>query len=168
MKVQIAGIAKESVTDGPGLRTTIFFQGCGHVCRGCHNPQTWSFTGGTEYDLEDFVHQLPDTPLIKGVTLTGGDPFYQPQAALVIARLYKERGKDIWAYTGFTWDELISGANSERLELLKTCDVLVDGPFLLPELDLTLPFRGSSNQRLIDVKTSLQENKVVEYSSGLW
>jgi anaerobic ribonucleoside-triphosphate reductase activating protein len=164
MKVQIAGIAKESVTDGPGLRTTIFFQGCSHACPGCHNPQTWSFSGGTQYDLEDFIRQLPDTPLIKGVTLTGGDPFYQPQSAAIIAHEYKKRDKDIWVYTGFTWEELLSGAKTEMLELLKTCDVLVDGPFIQAQMDLTLPFRGSSNQRLIAVQESLKSGKIVEIS----
>lgn len=162
MIVQIAGIAKESVTDGPGLRTTIFFQGCGHYCPGCHNPQTWGFKGGTQYDLETFIAQLPDSPLVKGVTLTGGDPFYQPRAAAAVAREYKHRGKDVWAYTGFTWEEILADADVDRLNLLKSCDVLVDGPFIQSKLSLDLPFRGSSNQRLITVQESLKNGKVVE------
>jgi anaerobic ribonucleoside-triphosphate reductase activating protein len=162
MKVQIAGIIKESVTDGLGLRTTIFFQGCEHRCLGCHNPQTWNFQGGNEYELEDLLCQLPDSPLFKGITLSGGDPFYQPLAAAHIARKYKKAEKDVWTYTGFTWEELLSENNPDRLDLLKNSDVLVDGPFIQSKLTLDLPFRGSSNQRLIAVRDSLESGKVVE------
>jgi anaerobic ribonucleoside-triphosphate reductase activating protein len=164
MNVQIAGVAAESVTDGPGLRTTIFFQGCKHHCAGCHNPQTWDFEGGTRYDLEAFISKLPDSPLVKGVTLTGGDPFYQPLAVAAVARGYKQRGKDVWAYTGFTWEELLEVKDAGQLELLRTCDVLVDGPFIQSQLSLDLPFRGSSNQRLISVRESLESGKVFEFA----
>ena len=162
MKVRIAGIVNESVTDGPGLRTTIFFQGCRHQCRGCHNPHTWNFKAGSEYEVEDLLRQIIDSTLIKGVTLTGGDPFYQPQAAALVARDFKRRGKDVWGYTGFTWEELIVENDPDRMALIKACDVVVDGPFLQSKLDLNLPFRGSSNQRLIAVAESLAAGKVVE------
>lgn len=163
MKVQIAGVVAESVSDGPGLRTAIFFQGCKHACSGCHNPQTWRFDGGTNYDLDEFIAQLPDTPLIKGITLTGGDPFYQPLAAAAVASAYQNRGKDVWAYTGFTYEELLAESDPHRLELLKACSVLIDGPFIQAQLSLDLPFRGSSNQRLIDVRGSLARGQVVEF-----
>lgn len=160
MKVQLAGIVDESVSDGPGIRTTLFFQGCAHHCKGCHNPQTWDFQGGYSVELDDLLASLPDSPLIKGVTLTGGDPFYQPQAAVQIARQFKARGKDVWIYTGFTWEELLAEADPDRMELLKCSDVLVDGPFLQAQADPTLPFRGSSNQRMIMVGASLNNSRV--------
>jgi len=162
MKVQIAGIVNESVTDGPGLRTTLFFQGCRHACQGCHNPQTWSFMGGDQFEIEDLIGRLPFSPLIKGVTLSGGDPFYQPHAAAEIASEYKKRGKDVWAYTGFIWEELLADDNKDTQVLIRNCDVLVDGPYISSLAAFNLPFRGSSNQRLIDVQESLRQGWVVE------
>lgn len=162
MKVQIAGVVNESVTDGPGFRTTIFFQGCRHHCLGCHNPQTWSGEGGDSLEIEDLIDQIPYSPLIKGITLSGGDPFFQPQAAAVIARDCKNHQKDVWAYTGFTWEQLMAQGDQDRLELLNSCDVLVDGPFMQTLLRYDLPFRGSSNQRLIAVQESLLAGRVIE------
>ncbi len=161
MKVRIAGVVNESVTDGPGLRIAFFFQGCRHFCKGCHNPQTWPEEGGTEYEVSKLIHETPDSPLINGITLTGGDPFYQPQEASTIAHEYKNRGKNVWAYTGFTWEQLIEENDPDRIALLTQCDVLVDGLFDQSLLDLNLPFRGSSNQRLINVSESFFQNKVV-------
>ncbi len=162
MKVQIAGIVNESVTDGPGFRTTIFFQGCKHHCVGCHNPQTWTFEGGNALEIETVIEQIPYSPLIKGITLSGGDPFFQPQAASAIARDCRNHEKDVWAYTGFTWEHLMAQGDKDRLELLKACDVLVDGPFVQSLLCYDLPFRGSSNQRLIAVQDSLRSGRVIE------
>ena len=163
VKVRLAGIVNESVTDGPGLRIALFFQGCAHHCLGCHNPQTWKFQGGGEYAVTGLLGQLPDTPLIKGVTLSGGDPFYQPQAAARIAREFHARGKNVWGYTGFLWEELLASEDSAVLELVSQCDVLIDGPFVQALRRLELPYRGSSNQRLINVKGSLESGKVVEW-----
>ena len=165
LKVRLAGIVNESVADGPGLRITLFFQGCEHQCAGCHNPQTWPFQGGSEYKVTELLCQLPDTPLIKGITLSGGDPFYQPEAAAIIAREFHNRGKNVWAYTGFTWEELHNSRDSARINLLSQCDVLIDGPFVQSLRSLTLNFSGSSNQRLILVKESQQIGKVVEWRS---
>jgi anaerobic ribonucleoside-triphosphate reductase activating protein len=162
-RVRLAGIVNESVSDGPGLRIALFFQGCAHHCPGCHNPHTWNFDGGQEYQVIQLLRNLPDTPLIKGVTLSGGDPFYQPQAAATIAREFRVRGKDVWAYTGFTWEELVESNDLAVLELLYECDVLVDGPFVQSLRSVDLPYRGSANQRLIAVPESLQTAKVVEY-----
>jgi anaerobic ribonucleoside-triphosphate reductase activating protein len=161
MKVRLAGIVNESVNDGPGLRIVLFFQGCNHHCPGCHNPQTWSFSGGEEYDVDTLLADLKDNPLIRGITLSGGDPFYQPKAAARIAANFHERGKDVWAYTGFEWAELISQPGSAWQELIEDVDVLVDGPFLQEQRDLNLPFRGSANQHLICVSQSVQENKII-------
>jgi len=163
MKVRLAGIVNESVTDGPGLRTTFFFQGCSHHCPGCHNPQTWDFKEGSEYELETIFGQIVDSPLIRGVTLSGGDPLYQPAAARHIAEEYQKRGKDVWVYTGFTWEELVTQGDQNIMSLLEKCNVLVDGPFIQSKADLSLPFRGSSNQRLIAVHESLKSGKIMEY-----
>jgi anaerobic ribonucleoside-triphosphate reductase activating protein len=162
MNVQIAGIVNESVTDGPGFRTTIFFQGCSHHCPGCHNPQTWAFEGGSSLEIEELINQIPYSPLIKGITLSGGDPFFQPQAASVIARDCKAHEKDVWAYTGFTWEQLMGQGDADMLELLKSCDVLVDGPYVQSLICFDLPFRGSSNQRLIAVQDSLRSGGLFE------
>jgi anaerobic ribonucleoside-triphosphate reductase activating protein len=162
LKVRLAGIVNESITDGPGLRIVLFFQGCEHHCPGCHNPQTWDFRGGSEYKVDELLLQLPDTPLIKGVTLSGGDPFYQPRAAARIARDFRDRGKDVWAYTGFIWEELLKIHDAAMLELLHYCDVLVDGPFVRTQRCLNLPYRGSANQRLVAVQESLYKAETVE------
>jgi anaerobic ribonucleoside-triphosphate reductase activating protein len=165
MKARIAGVQSESVTDGPGLRTVLFFQGCPHHCRGCHNPQTWAVDGGEEVETEEAIARLMDTPLISGVTLSGGEPFLQPLAALDVARRFHQNGKDVWGYTGFRWEDLISGGNSDRLALLRECDVLVDGRFELGNQPLDLFFRGSANQRMIDVKASLDGQTLVLWTS---
>jgi anaerobic ribonucleoside-triphosphate reductase activating protein len=160
LQVRLAGIVPESVTDGPGLRIALFFQGCAHHCPGCHNPQTWPMQGGESYAVETLLHDLPVTPLVQGVTLSGGDPFYQPEAAAAIARALRARGKDVWGYTGFTWEELLAEADPARMDLLRQCDVLVDGPYVQEQRDLTLPFCGSRNQRLIAVPASLASGAV--------
>ncbi|HTX78755.1 MAG TPA: anaerobic ribonucleoside-triphosphate reductase activating protein [Longilinea sp.] len=166
MEVQLAGIADESVTDGPGVRIAIFFQGCRHHCAGCHNPQTWDFDGGSAYEVGDLLRQLPDTPLIQGVTLSGGDPFYQPLAAARIAEEFHARGKDVWAYTGFVWEDLVQKNDAARLEVIRRCDVLVDGPFVQALRRPALQYRGSANQRLIRVRESLAAGEIVEWSPG--
>jgi anaerobic ribonucleoside-triphosphate reductase activating protein len=164
MKVRLAGIIEESITDGPGLRIILFFQGCDHRCPGCHNPQTWSHQAGTEYELNKLLDQLQDTPLIKGVTLSGGDPFYQPVAAAYIAREFHSRGKDVWAYTGFLWEDLLGERDPAILDLVHQCDVIVDGPFIQSKRRLNLHYRGSLNQRLIAVRESLQKGGIVEWA----
>lgn len=167
MKVQVAGVVNESVTDGPGFRTAIFFQGCSHHCPGCHNPQTWSFDGGNTLEIEELISQIHYSPLIKGITLSGGDPFYQAKAAALIARDCKNHEKDVWAYTGFTWEQLMGEGDADKMDLLKVCDVLVDGPFVQSLMSFDLPFRGSSNQRLIAVQQSLRRGALVEIQLDL-
>ncbi len=160
-KVRLSGIVSESVCDGPGLRTVLFFQGCNHHCIGCHNPQTWSFSGGEEHEISDLLRTLPDSPLIKGITFSGGDPFYQADAAALIAEELHNRGKNIWAYTGFKWEELLLESNLSRMKFLIQCDVLVDGPFNYKEAKTGLIFRGSLNQRIIMVKESYLEKRII-------
>ena len=160
-KVRLSGIVSESVCDGPGLRTVLFFQGCNHHCIGCHNPQTWSFSGGEEHEISDLLRTLPDSPLIKGITFSGGDPFYQADAAALIAEELHNRGKNIWAYTGFKVEELLLESNLSRMKFLLQCDVLVDGPFNYKEAKTGLIFRGSLNQRIIMVKESYLEKRII-------
>jgi len=160
-KVRLSGIVPESVCDGPGLRTVLFFQGCCHYCIGCHNPQTWPFDGGEEFTVSDLLRTLPDSPLITGITFSGGDPFYQAEAAALIAKELHNRGKNIWAYTGFKWEELLMESNPSRIKFLLECDVLVDGPFNNKEVKIGLIFRGSLNQRIILVKESFFKKRII-------
>lgn len=150
MKLKIAGIVDDSIVDGEGVRLTVFTQGCPHHCHGCHNPQTWSLDGGHEVDTEEIVEKLKENPLLSGITFSGGEPFLQPAPLAEIARAAHKLGLDVWSYTGFTLEELKKRTDAQQL--LNEVDVLVDGPYVEALRDLTLRFRGSSNQRIIDLK----------------
>ena len=165
MNIRIAGTVDDSIVDGPGLRFTIFTQGCGHHCEGCHNPKTHDFGGGEETTTEALIEEFTENPLLDGITLSGGDPFYQAKACAELARAAKAANMNVWSYTGFTWEELMKGANEENgwMELLEHTDVLVDGRFVLSERTLELPWRGSRNQRLIKVKESLDSGEMILY-----
>lgn len=164
MKIRIAGIVNDSIVDGPGFRLTVFTQGCIHNCPGCHNPKTHDFAGGYEIETDAVILQAEENILLDGVTLSGGEPFCQSKACAEIARGAKRIGLNVWCYTGYTYEELISG-KEEWLELLKEVDVLVDGRFEIEKKTLNCKFRGSSNQRLIDVQVSLRNGNVTEYSA---
>ena len=159
--MRIANTVSDSIVDGPGLRFTVFTQGCPHRCPGCHNPQTHDPEGGSWADTEDILAAAAENPLLDGITLSGGDPFLQPVPCLALAEGAHKIGLNVWTYTGYTWEALLEENDAEKLALLKETDVLVDGPFLLAERSLELRFCGSRNQRLIDVKKSLAEDKVV-------
>ena len=161
MRISLSGVTGDSIVDGPGLRLTIFTQGCLHHCPGCHNPQTHDPEGGPWADTEDILAAAAENPLLDGITLSGGDPFLQPVPCLALAEGAHKIGLNVWTYTGYTWEALLEENDAEKLALLKETDVLVDGPFLLAERSLELRFCGSRNQRLIDVKKSLAEDKVV-------
>lgn len=161
MRISLSGVTGDSIVDGPGLRLTIFTQGCLHNCPGCHNPQTHDPNGGSWADTEDILAAAAENPLLDGITLSGGDPFLQPVPCLALAEGAHKLGLNVWTYTGYTWEALLEENDAEKLALLKETDVLVDGPFLLAERSLELRFCGSRNQRLIDVKKSLAEDKVV-------
>lgn len=161
MRISLSGVTGDSIVDGPGLRLTIFTQGCLHNCPGCHNPQTHDPNGGSWADTEDILAAAAENPLLDGITLSGGDPFLQPVPCLALAEGAHKLGLNVWTYTGYTWEALLEENDAEKLALLKESDVLVDGPFLLAERSLELQFCGSRNQRLIDVKKSLAEDKVV-------
>lgn len=149
MKLKIAGIVDDSVVDGDGIRLTVFTQGCPHHCHGCHNPQTWNLTGGHEIDTEEIIEKLKENPLLSGITFSGGEPFLQPAPLAELARAAHSLGLDVWSYTGFTLEELEKRTDAQQL--LKEVDVLVDGPYMEDLRDLTLRFRGSSNQRIINL-----------------
>ena len=161
MRISLSGVTGDSIVEGPGLRLTIFTQGCLHHCPGCHNPQTHDPEGGSWADTEDILAAAAENPLLDGITLSGGDPFLQPVPCLALAEGAHKIGLNVWTYTGYTWEALLEENDAEKLALLKETDVLVDGPFLLAERSLELRFCGSRNQRLIDVKKSLAEDKVV-------
>ena len=161
MRISLSGVTGDSIVEGPGLRLTIFTQGCLHHCPGCHNPQTHDPEGGSWADTEDILAAAAENPLLDGITLSGGDPFLQPVPCLALAEGAHKIGLNVWTYTGYTWEALWEENAPEKIALLKETDVLVDGPFLLAERSLELRFCGSRNQRLIDVKKSLAEDKVV-------
>ena len=158
MKVRLAAdVTYDSIVDGPGLRTVIWFQGCKWNCKGCHNPQTHNMLGGFEIDIDKLINGI-DLTLQAGVTLSGGDPFFQQEAVKEICKKLKEKNINIWCYTGFLFEELI-----EKYDyILKYIDVIVDGPFMINKKDLNLIFKGSSNQRIIDVQKTLKEGKIYE------
>lgn len=157
--IRIAGAVKESIVDGPGIRYVVFTQGCPFHCKGCHNVQAQSLTGGVDVKLRVLYDEIKENPLVKGVTFSGGEPFIQSTPLSVFADILKSEGYNLWSYTGFLYEKLSSDPIYKRL--LEKLDVLVDGPFVLAKKSLELDFRGSSNQRIIDVQKSLKSNKVV-------
>ncbi|PYG87074.1 anaerobic ribonucleoside-triphosphate reductase activating protein [Ruminiclostridium sufflavum DSM 19573] len=162
-KIRVAGIINESIADGPGIRLVIFAQGCKHKCKGCHNPETHSFEGGELVDTDKILKDIRRNSLLDGVTLSGGDPFEQAGAFAELAREVRKMGKNVITYTGYTFEQLIK-YSSERegyKELLENTDILVDGPFILEKKSLMLKFKGSENQRIIDVPKSMESKKIV-------
>ena len=152
MKCRIAGFIKHSLVNGPGIRLVLFFQGCPHHCRGCHNPDTWDINGGEESDTSDIIELIRSSRHISGITLSGGDPLLQSDAVIEIAAAAKEMGLSVWCYTGWTIEKIRSGETSVNLKVLEYIDVLVDGPFIEDLKDEKLDYRGSSNQRIIELK----------------
>lgn len=165
--LKLAGLVNDSIVDGPGLRVALFAQGCPHHCPGCHNPETWSFDGGTEILEERVLEIVKSNPLCGGVTFSGGEPFAQAEAFARLAKLLKEHGYEIASYSGYTFEALLDGTQEQRA-LLKNIDVLIDGPYLEAERSVELNFRGSKNQRVIDVPASLREGKAVSVNTGRW
>jgi anaerobic ribonucleoside-triphosphate reductase activating protein len=163
--MRIAGTVQDSIVDGPGLRFTVFAQGCPHDCDGCQNPDTHDPSGGAERAAEDIIAEMLKNPLTDGLTLSGGEPFAQARACAAIARAAQEAGLNVWTYTGYTFEELLDMAARDRgvAELLELTDVLVDGPFILAERTLDLRWRGSRNQRLIDVSASLKTGEATAF-----
>lgn len=159
--LRVAGTVAESIVDGPGLRYTIFVQGCPHGCPGCHNPQTHDFAGGADMTVQAILDDIARFPYLGGVTLSGGEPFCQAQALAVLARALREKGKHIMAFSGYTFEELLALDDPGVLALLEQLDLLVDGRFELAARSVELRFRGSSNQRVLDVPASLAAHTAV-------
>ena len=159
MFIRIAGIVPESIVDGPGFRFAVFTQGCFHDCPGCHNPETHDPIGGRTVTVESLLEDMRKNPLLDGLTLSGGEPFLQVEPCVRLAAKARELGLNVWAYSGYTFEEL--AADPEKRRLLQACDVLVDGPFLMQERTLEKRFRGSRNQRVIDVKKTLERGEIV-------
>lgn len=161
MKIRLFGTADDSIVDGPGLRYTIFTQGCYHKCAGCHNPKSHDIDGGYLKDIQDILLEIIANPLLDGITLSGGEPMLQVDPLVEICKEVKKRGLNIVIYSGFTYEEIIKDA--KKKELLQLCDMLIDGKFEQDKKSLALLYRGSSNQRLINVQESLKQGKAVEY-----
>ena len=159
--VRIASTIGESIVDGPGFRYTIFTQGCPHHCPECHNPQTHDFQAGKEVELETLLQEACRNPLVCGVTFSGGEPFCQPAPLYALAVELKARGKNLLAYSGYTFEELLELPDPYVRKLLSQLDLLVDGPFIAAERNIELRFRGSANQRVLDVPKSLEERRAV-------
>lgn len=163
MKLRIAGTANDSIVDGPGIRFTIFTQGCPHNCKGCHNPTTHDFNGGELVDTADLLGKAIENPLLDGVTFSGGEPFCQAQVLAYLGEQIKSLGLNIITYTGYTFEYLYEHRNENGWgELLAVTDYLIDGPFILEQKDWEIKFRGSSNQRYIDCQESLKHGRVIE------
>ena len=161
MELQIAGVVKESIVDGPGFRYTVFVQGCPHRCPGCHNPQTHPFAGGRCMSVQEVFEDFSKNPLYKGVTFSGGEPFCQAGPLAELARRVHGIGKDVVTFTGYTYEQLLAMGDPSVQALLDGTDLLIDGPFLEGQKNLELRFRGSENQLLIDMKGTRQAGRPV-------
>lgn len=166
MKIQIAGIVNDSIVDGRGIRLTVFVQGCPHRCPGCHNPETHDFAGGTEDDTDRIFEEFKQNPLLSGITFSGGEPFCRPAPLTALAKRVKSMGRDVTVYSGYTYEALCRMHDADVDALLEVSDVLVDGPFIEAEKNLELLFRGSENQRLIDLNRTRQAGEVVLLELG--
>lgn len=165
--LRVAGLLTESIVDGPGIRAVLFLQGCLRRCPGCHNPQTWDMDGGMEMEASDILRAIRSDPLVRGVTFSGGEPFLQARELAPLARALKGRGYELASYTGFLFGDLLNGPDAAR-ELLGHLDVLIDGPYIEDERSLELRFRGSRNQRILDVQASLAAGRAVLSADRRW
>ncbi len=168
--MRIYGVVTDSIVDGPGYRTAVFAQGCPHHCPGCHNPESHDPNGGTEWTLEAVEAKFTGNPLLDGITLTGGEPFQQPAACAELARRAHEKGLNVWTFSGYLYEQLLEMAENDpavRL-LLERTDVLVEGPFLLAERSLELLYKGSKNQRTIDMNKTRGAGGIVLYEQPEW
>lgn len=165
--IVLAGFGGDSIVDGPGLRCVLFCQGCPHHCPGCHNPATHPFEGGTAYTAEELLAKIHVHPLSRAVTFSGGEPFSQAEALLPLAEKLREKGYGLAAYSGYTFEELLAGTAGQR-ELLALLDTLVDGRYERERRSLTLRFRGSENQRILDVQRSLAAGQALWTEDTRW
>ena len=162
--IRIAGMYIDSIVDGPGLRFSLYTQGCPHHCEGCHNPHTHDEAGGSDADIDELCEKIKEDPLLDGVTISGGEPFLQAEKLIPFASWVHDRGLNIITYTGYTYEEIIEGQDTHPgwRELLTFSDYLVDGRFIKEQKSYLLRFKGSKNQRIIDTKQSLKSGAAVE------
>ena len=163
MDIRLSGICRESSVDGEGLRYVVFTQGCKHGCVGCHNPKTHDINGGYLEDTDKIVNEFKENKILRGITISGGEPMLQVDAVLNIAKSVKESGKTVWVYTGYTWEQLMEMENPAVAELLTTIDVLVDGKFEIDKRNENILWRGSTNQRVIDSPRSYYRKQIIQY-----
>ena len=159
--LRIAGIIRESIVDGPGIRFAVFGQGCPHNCQGCHNPDSHDFEGGYDCAIDKILEEIDKNPLLKGVTFSGGEPFCQAEEFAELGEKIRERGLSVVTFTGYTYEELLDLSNESINRLLEVTDLLIDGRYEADKRDLTLRFRGSSNQRIIDMKKTRETGSMV-------
>lgn len=158
-ELRIAGVVTDSIVDGPGVRYTIFAQGCAHACPGCHNPQTHDYKAGMLVDINEIVSDIEANKYIKGITLSGGEPLDQPDAIAELVDILKSKGYHVLVFSGYTYEQIQSRPKLNNI--LQKIDVLIDGKFDINLRSLQLNFRGSSNQRIIDVQNSIKNNEIV-------
>lgn len=162
------GFVGDSIVDGPGLRCTLFCQGCPHACPGCHNPDTHPFSGGKALRLDEVLEKIHAHPLCRAVTFSGGEPFCQAEALAPLAELLREQGYELAAYTGYTYEHLAAHGSPAQKKLLSLLHTLVDGPFLLAQRNLSLRFRGSENQRILNIPASLAAGRPLPETAPRW
>ena len=168
-KIRIAGIINDSIVDGPGLRFVVFTQGCDKRCPGCHNPETQPLSGGIEMSVDEIFEKIKKNPILSGVTISGGEPFLQAKELIpLIEKIKNDLNLEIAVYTGNIFEDLIESKNEDVLKLISLCDIIIDGPFIKELKSLNLKFRGSSNQRIIDVKETLKNNAIIISKSNRW
>lgn len=164
MKIRLAGEIEESIVDGPGIRYVVFTQGCPHHCNGCHNPETHDFNQGTLVDVDVLIEKMKKYPYMSGLTISGGEPFVQPSAVLELIRTYQALypKKNVLLFTGYTYEELRALHQVETDEILFRANYLIDGRFILSKRDISLVYRGSTNQRIIDLQATKDKGSIVE------
>ena len=161
MEIRLFGTVNDSIVDGPGLRYAIFTQGCFHNCLGCHNPKSHDINGGYIRDTSEIINEIDENPLLDGITLSGGEPMLQIEPLKELCKAARLRKLNIVIYSGFTFEQIMDDPNKKSL--LELCDMLIDGKFELDKKSLALLYRGSSNQRVINIQQSLSQREVVEY-----
>ena len=161
--IRLSGIAYESLVNGPGMRRVFFAQGCRHNCKGCFNSDTHDFNGGEDRNMDELIESVLDNPILRGVTFSGGDPWEQADKFAYMAKRFKENNLSVWSYTGYTFEYILKHKDERNgwNELLNNIDVLVDGKFEEDKMVEGLKFRGSSNQRIIDIKETLKQGNVI-------
>ena len=159
MQIRIAGVVNDSIVDGPGIRYTVFFQGCTHNCLNCHNPGTHDVNGGYLIDTDEIINKVKNNPLLDGITLSGGDPLLQVEGVIELSKKCKQLGLNVVCYTGFTFEELKKFKDFDRI--VQDIDYLIEGKYVDSLRDLSLKYRGSSNQRIIDIKKSLSSGQII-------